>query len=193
MTMIHLNKRVRVISLHQPWASAIAVGIKMVETRSWGTNYRGLLAIHATKKQDQICRLQAKLALKNGSDSWAVFQLFGIKTEKDLPRGAIVAVATLEDCIRITPAILNRFSQNEHQWGDFSMGRFVTRDCHANAEEKAAIKLAMAVPLEEKISKALLLLRGYAEMAGPEGYYPPWLRWVSNGKPKAGLPTMARI
>ena len=30
-------------SLWQPWASAIAVGAKRVETRSWPTNYRGPL------------------------------------------------------------------------------------------------------------------------------------------------------
>lgn len=31
----------KAISLWQPWASAIAVGAKRVETRSWATKYRG--------------------------------------------------------------------------------------------------------------------------------------------------------
>lgn len=37
----------KAITLHQPWASLIALGVKTVETRSWNTNYRGTLAIHA--------------------------------------------------------------------------------------------------------------------------------------------------
>jgi len=31
------------ISIHQPWASLIAFGEKRYETRSWKTDYRGLL------------------------------------------------------------------------------------------------------------------------------------------------------
>lgn len=40
----------KVITLWEPWASLIAVGAKMIETRSWNTNYRGRIAIHAAKK-----------------------------------------------------------------------------------------------------------------------------------------------
>ena len=34
----------KAISLWQPWASAVALGSKRVETRSWSTSYRGPLA-----------------------------------------------------------------------------------------------------------------------------------------------------
>ena len=37
----------RALTLHQPWASLIAIGAKTMETRSWSTSYRGPLAIHA--------------------------------------------------------------------------------------------------------------------------------------------------
>lgn len=37
----------RAITLHQPWASLVAHGVKLDETRSWRTPYRGPLAIHA--------------------------------------------------------------------------------------------------------------------------------------------------
>ena len=37
----------RALTLHQPWASLIALGVKTIETRSWSTPYRGPLAIHA--------------------------------------------------------------------------------------------------------------------------------------------------
>lgn len=37
----------KVLTLHQPWASLVALGVKTIETRSWSTSYRGPLAIHA--------------------------------------------------------------------------------------------------------------------------------------------------
>lgn len=42
----------KAITLHQPWATAIARGYKRFETRSWGTQYRGPIAIHAGKQTD---------------------------------------------------------------------------------------------------------------------------------------------
>lgn len=39
----------KALTLHQPWASLVAVGVKTIETRSWSTGYRGPLAIHAAK------------------------------------------------------------------------------------------------------------------------------------------------
>jgi hypothetical protein len=41
---------VKAISLHQPWASMVARGIKDIETRKWHTEYRGKLLICSTKK-----------------------------------------------------------------------------------------------------------------------------------------------
>jgi hypothetical protein len=35
------------LTLTQPWATLVAIGAKRIETRSWPTRYRGLLAIHA--------------------------------------------------------------------------------------------------------------------------------------------------
>lgn len=40
----------KALSLHQPWASLVALGVKTIETRSWSTSYRGPLAIHAAKR-----------------------------------------------------------------------------------------------------------------------------------------------
>ena len=40
----------KALSLHQPWASMIAIGTKTIETRRWKTNYRGDLLICSTKK-----------------------------------------------------------------------------------------------------------------------------------------------
>ena len=43
----------RALTLWQPYASLIAMGVKVYETRSWGTAYRGDLVIHAAAKRDQ--------------------------------------------------------------------------------------------------------------------------------------------
>lgn len=44
----------KAISLWQPWATLVAIDAKRFETRSWKTNYRGLLAIHAAKKFELV-------------------------------------------------------------------------------------------------------------------------------------------
>lgn len=40
---------IRGFTVTQPWATSIALGHKRIETRSWHTRYRGLIAIHAAK------------------------------------------------------------------------------------------------------------------------------------------------
>ena len=45
----------RGLSLHEPWATAMAYGLKKYETRSWGTDFRGLLVIcSAKRKMDNV-------------------------------------------------------------------------------------------------------------------------------------------
>lgn len=46
----------KVLTLIQHWGTLIALGEKKIETRSWKTNYRGPLFIHAGKKvEHDIC------------------------------------------------------------------------------------------------------------------------------------------
>lgn len=42
----------KAITIWQPYATLIALGIKKEETRSWGTSYRGKILIHAAKRWD---------------------------------------------------------------------------------------------------------------------------------------------
>lgn len=37
------------LTLTEPWATLISIGAKRIETRSWATYHRGLLAIHSAK------------------------------------------------------------------------------------------------------------------------------------------------
>jgi hypothetical protein len=41
----------KALSIKQPWASLIAHGIKDIENRTWRTNFRGRIFIHASAKQ----------------------------------------------------------------------------------------------------------------------------------------------
>jgi hypothetical protein len=92
------DNEMKVISLWQPWASAIPMGLKTIETRSWVTNYRGPLAIHAAKTKDGLN--------PNRFSDDTLFQIlqtmkfYGADIKK-LPFGAIIATAELVDCIEI--------------------------------------------------------------------------------------------
>jgi hypothetical protein len=81
----------KAISLWQPWASAMALGVKRIETRSWETKYRGPLAIHAAKKRDAEVR-----------DAIETLIPLCPRLAGDLPYGAIVGACNLIACVPMT-------------------------------------------------------------------------------------------
>lgn len=85
----------KAISLWQPWASLIALGIKRIETRGWPTAYRGPLLIHAAKRCD-IDRYHA-LVERFPEIREGIYDRFPGAAEA-LPLGALVAVTTVVDC-----------------------------------------------------------------------------------------------
>jgi activating signal cointegrator 1 len=78
------------LSLWQPWAQLVAIGAKKIETRSWGTDYRGPLAIHATKAFPASAK-----NLCMGTPFMDALMCAGYSGTYELPHGAIVAVANL--------------------------------------------------------------------------------------------------
>lgn len=85
---------IRLISLHQPFATLVAMNLKRYETRSWQTDYRGRIAIHAAKRAVD-------------PDGIAVLRQAGLvdlanESGRSLPKGAIVAIADLTDCLRMS-------------------------------------------------------------------------------------------
>ena len=117
---------IRGLSLTQPWATLVAIGAKKVETRSWGTRYRGRVAIHAAKGFPTYARALA------GHNRWARAALAeaGYGITRALPLGAIIAVATLADVRgtgpnELQPAgwIFDLIGQ-EQAFGDYSPRRF---------------------------------------------------------------------
>jgi hypothetical protein len=103
----------KAISLWQPYASLIGRG-KSIETRHWETNYRGPLAIHAAKTQKAMHLCDAEPFYS---------RLFtGELALGDMPFGGIVAVCTLENCIRTFR--LQDLPEPERSFGDYTLGRY---------------------------------------------------------------------
>jgi hypothetical protein len=46
----------RILTLTQPWATMVALGVKRIETRAWSTRYRGALGLFAPPVGFQIER-----------------------------------------------------------------------------------------------------------------------------------------
>jgi len=119
----------KVLTLTQPWATLVATGQKLVETRSWQTSYRGPILIHAAKgyppeARDFAVELQVARVLPTpaGHTPWALHPL---------PLGKIIARAVLDD-VRTTRWSRQFLDPLELSLGDYSDGRFAwwLRDIH---------------------------------------------------------------
>ena len=77
----------KVLTIKQPWASLIRENIKHIEFRSWKTNYRGTIYIHAGASIEK--------------NEFPRFSSLNI----EYPTSRIIAKATLVDCIEITPEV----------------------------------------------------------------------------------------
>lgn len=73
----------KAITIKQPFASLIAAGLKEYEFRTWKTNYRGEIFIHAGKSVDQ----EAMMRFKNYDLTY--------------PTGCVIARAVLTDCVLV--------------------------------------------------------------------------------------------
>lgn len=112
----------KAISLWQPWATFVALGFKTFETRSWDTNIRGDLLIHAAKRKmgDEEHLLLWRLAEN--------FQNISQDAD-DYPLGCIVAKVTLKETFETKFFKYNRgFQINipklERELGNYDHGRF---------------------------------------------------------------------
>lgn len=108
------------LSLWQPWATLMAIGAKRIETRSWGTHYRGPLAIHAAKRWDSFTRLTA-LRSPFVDELRDVGYEERLREVPFLPLGSIVAVV---DLIDVGPIGDLPPDYPESAFGDYTPGRF---------------------------------------------------------------------
>lgn len=102
----------KALSLKEPWATAIMLGYKQIETRGWNTRYRGSLLIHASMSTDKE------------SLSSKTFQ----KILKDTPlnNGFIIAQVNLVDTIEMTEEFIENIKKrgDEYYYGIYGIGRF---------------------------------------------------------------------
>jgi activating signal cointegrator 1 len=107
----------RVLSLTQPWASLICLGVKKIETRSWRTSYRGPLLIHASKnypKWAQDC--------ERSEPFYSALRPHGLYAYPQLACGNIIGQCVLKDCIS-TESVTD-LNPDEREFGDYSANRY---------------------------------------------------------------------
>lgn len=135
-----LDRPWRGLTLWQPWASLVATGHKRIETRSWGTKFRGVVAIHAAKKRPPTSDYQPDTpALIPSLTVEAMMQALGTGDFEALPRGAILALARLTNCVQLPPEFTtalvcpacvawlgssSHHQTQEHIFGDYQPGRW---------------------------------------------------------------------
>lgn len=121
------------LSLMEPFATLVALEEKKIETRSWKTNYRGKLAIHASKN---INKASKGSCLKNEflkvlNDKY-IFKNENNKIQYNFNFGNIVAICDLINCLQMKEfyedyVILEngmKIIGNELIFGDYTPGRY---------------------------------------------------------------------
>ena len=97
----------KVLTLKQPYATLIAEGLKEYEFRSWKTNYRGELLIHAG----------------TGVDKEAMERVKDLNLE--FPKKKIIAKVYLEDCLEVNPEMNDKINKsNPVVYGNYKRDGF---------------------------------------------------------------------
>lgn len=103
----------KVLSLQEPYATLIKDGYKKIETRSWKTNYRGELLIHASLG-------------KSFQKTITNPEVLSLLKERNLNHGKIICQATLVDCVEMTEEFIKKVQANhqEYSLGIYEPGRY---------------------------------------------------------------------
>ena len=157
----------KALSLWQPWATLLINGWKSVETRSWGTPERGLIAIAATA----TLPAEGRRALELPDFQDALFHCnphVGV-VPGDLPYGAILGVAKIGDCREMTEeriALRREHEPMEYAFGVYRPGRYewhierVTRFVEPIAckghQKLWTVRGQAAAELEDRLVKAAM-------------------------------------
>lgn len=110
----------KVITLQQPWAGLVVLGMKQYETRSWKTPYRGRIAIHASAKippegLELIDLLKHNFISRFGPESKAL--------ELITMTGLVLGEVNLKDIFSTDSTPLPE-DMWEREFGDYSPGRW---------------------------------------------------------------------
>ena len=88
----------KALTIRQPWATLIMQGVKRYEFRSWKTNFRGEVLIHAGK----------------GIDKEAVERLKKYLPEGELPLGKILGKVNITDCVPMSEEFASMLSKENN-------------------------------------------------------------------------------
>ncbi len=85
----------KALTIKQPWGSLIVRGGKDIENRDWHTNYRGIVAVHTSKKLDpdemeSACGMMAGFVPKFSD---RIFR------QDTFPLGSIIGTVEIVDCV----------------------------------------------------------------------------------------------
>ena len=103
----------KVLTIREPFASLIKEGIKCVETRSWKTNYRGEVYIHAGL---------AKINMKDER----INELLDFLSSKEMQYGKIICKCNLVDCVYMDEDYIKNIKNNDKEYlcGKYEIGRY---------------------------------------------------------------------
>lgn len=105
--------KLKVLSLIEPYATLIKIGKKKIETRSFKTNYRGELYIHASSTK-------IPKEYKNKKE------VMNLVKDTDLNFGHIILKCNLVDCVYIDEEFLDKIRKDKLEYlvGDYKLGRY---------------------------------------------------------------------
>jgi len=121
----------KALTIWQPYALLLVLGLKRFETRGWYTTYRGPLVIHAAKKFDaaivddiaRVRRLVQSLDELPGRFGWTTAQRNLADTPWNSPQlfGRALGIVQLHDC-RPMPQAPNEFENSVGHYGPGRVG-----------------------------------------------------------------------
>lgn len=97
----------KAVSIKQPWAHLIAIGLKDIENRSWPTSYRGRIFIHTSAKKEKgrnvinLLTLQQIKYLKDDSTE----EDLGLILTEEYNFGAIIGEVDIIGCINNSDSV----------------------------------------------------------------------------------------
>lgn len=113
----------KALTLWQPWASLMALGLKRIETRGWSTPHRGPLAIHASSRLSGPVgsRLEFPGIVAERVKGGMLLRRDG-HPPLELPLGAVVAIVSVYDVLPTDSPRLH--PDRDLPFGDYTPGRW---------------------------------------------------------------------
>lgn len=102
------------ITVRQPWATWLVMGVKVYETRGWSCHHRGLIAIHAGRHWDKDIEAFTQHMLAKYPQLRPADDLF--------PLGGVVGVCKIT-AVYDAGQLSYKLGRMESELGDFSEGR----------------------------------------------------------------------